>query len=89
MSIAPEVALMQGLNGTAATLYAAGVVHKGLSLMQVASVSGDLRRCLELLRRAAEIAEEQLDTVAQSAGSAGAAATAGRDVQWWCPWLSC
>ena len=52
-----------------------------LSLMQVASVSGDLRRCLELLRRAAEIADEQLDTVAQTAGSAGAAVTAGGDVK--------
>ena len=43
-------------------------------------MSGDLRRCLELLRRAAEIADEQLNTVAQSAGSAGAAANAGGDV---------
>ena len=79
-----ELALVQGLTGTAATLYAAGANAKWLSLMQVASVSGDLRRCLELLRRAAEIADEQVDTLAQSAGSAGAAAPAGGAVQWRC-----
>ena len=43
---------------------------------QVAAVSGDVRRCLELLRRAAEITEAK--TKQAAAGDAAAASTSGQ-----------